>query len=85
MKAKQGGFVNFGSMTLIVGGVALFGLLFYGLLSGQQLPLWPALAVVALNLFGAYQLIMEKKKLKEGGGAAPAGAALQDKAHGKKQ
>lgn len=84
MKAKQGGFVNFGSMTLIIGGLALFGLLFYGLLSGHPLPLWPALAVVALNLYAAYRLYQEKKQVRENAAAASLNPAV-DKTHGKKK
>lgn len=55
---KKGVF-SFGSMTLVVGGVALAGLLFWGWRTGQPLPLWPALLVVAVNLVGAVKLVME--------------------------
>lgn len=55
------GMLSFGSMTLVVGGLALFGLLAWGWLSGQALPLWPALLVVAVNLVGAVKLLQETK------------------------
>lgn len=58
MDIKKGVF-SFGSMTLVVGGVALAGLLFWGWRTGQPLPLWPALLVVAVNLVGAAKLVME--------------------------
>ena len=38
---KQG-VLSFGSMTLLVGGLALVGLLVWGWKTGQELPLWPA-------------------------------------------
>lgn len=47
MRIRQQGFISFGSMTLIIGGLALFGLLFYGQASGHELPLWPALLKTA--------------------------------------
>ncbi|MEF8718438.1 MAG: hypothetical protein V5B44_12220 [Candidatus Accumulibacter necessarius] len=40
---RQHGFINFGSMTSLVGGLALTGLLAYGPTTGHELPLCPAL------------------------------------------
>lgn len=59
MKFKQRGFINFGSMTLLVGGLALAGLLVYGLKTGQELPFWPAVAVALVNLVGAGKLVYD--------------------------
>lgn len=53
--------LSFGSMTLLVGGLALAGLLLWGWKTGQELPLWPALLVAAVNLFGAYRLVREAR------------------------
>jgi hypothetical protein len=55
------GVLSFGSMTLLVGGLALAGLLFWGWKTEQELPLWPALLVAAVNVYGAYKLVMETK------------------------
>ena len=55
------GVFSFGSMTLVVGGLALAGLLFWGWKTGQELPVWPALLVVAVNVFGAFKLVQEAK------------------------
>jgi len=52
---------SFGSMTLVVGGLALALLLFWGWRSGEALPLWPALLVAAVNVFGAVKLVLEGK------------------------
>jgi len=60
MDAKNG-VLSFGSMTLLVGGLALAGLLVWGWKTGQELPLWPALLVVAVNVFGAVKLVMEAR------------------------
>ena len=55
------GVLSFGSMTLIVGGLALAALLFWGWKTGQALPLWPALLVAAVNVFGALKLVQETR------------------------
>jgi hypothetical protein len=55
------GVLSFGSMTLLVGGLALAGLLLWGWKTEQELPLWPALLVAAVNLFGAFKLVMETR------------------------
>lgn len=55
------GMFSFGSMTLLVGGLALFALLAWGWLSGQSLPLWPALLVAGVNVVGAIKLLQETK------------------------
>lgn len=55
------GVLSFGSMTLLVGGLALAGLLLWGWMTGQELPLWPALLVAAVNVFGAIRLVMEAR------------------------
>lgn len=55
------GMFSFGSMTLLVGGLALFALLAWGWLSGQSLPLWPALLVAGVNVVGAVKLLQETK------------------------
>jgi membrane protein YqaA with SNARE-associated domain len=55
------GVLSFGSMTLLVGGLALVGLLLWGWKTGQELPLWPALLVAAVNVFGAFRLVMETR------------------------
>lgn len=59
LNLRQSGFINFGSMTLLVGGLALAGLLLYGLASGHELPFWPAVAVALVNLAGAGKLIYD--------------------------
>ena len=71
------GVLSFGSMTLIVGGLALVGLLFWGWKTGQELPLWPALLVAAVNVFGAVKLVMETRSRKAARQAAVAAGAAQ--------
>jgi hypothetical protein len=69
------GVLSFGSMTLLVGGLALAGLLLWGWKTGQELPLWPALLVAAVNVFGAVRLVMEKRALRAALQAAAAEAS----------
>lgn len=64
MNFRQFGFINFGSMTLLVGGLALAGLLVYGLISGHELPFWPAVAVAVVNLVGAGKLIYDVRQAR---------------------
>lgn len=70
------GMLSFGSMTLAVGGLALFGLLAWGWLSGQELPLWPALLVAGVNVVGAIRLVQETKAKRA---AQQAASAVQNK------
>lgn len=65
LNSRQDGFVNFGIMTLLVGGLALAGLLIYGAQSGHELPLWPALAVTLVNLVAAGKLVFDIKKSRQ--------------------
>lgn len=62
---RQRGFINFGSMTLLIGGLALAGLLLYGWRTGQDLPVLPAVAVALVNIVGAGRLIYETKRKKD--------------------
>ncbi|MDP1525392.1 MAG: hypothetical protein Q8M20_06245 [Rhodocyclaceae bacterium] len=73
---RQSGFISFGSMTLLVGGLALAGALLYGMNSGYELPIWPAIAVALVNLIGAGRLIYEvrTRKQQQGRPAAPPSA-----------
>ncbi len=61
MIEKYKGMFSFGSMTLLVGGLALATLLAYGWLSGHELPLWPALLVALVNIVGAVKLAQETR------------------------
>lgn len=54
-------------MTLLIGGLALAGLLAYGLMSGHELPLWPAIAVALVNLVGAGKLIYDVRQTRKQG------------------
>ncbi|MBM4346111.1 MAG: hypothetical protein FJ100_22285 [Deltaproteobacteria bacterium] len=75
MTDNKQGVLSFGSMTLMVGGLALFGLLAWGWVSGQELPLWPALLVAGVNVFGAFRLVQETKAKRAAMEAAAAEAA----------
>ncbi|MCF8184728.1 MAG: hypothetical protein K9J43_07105 [Polynucleobacter sp.] len=75
LNRKQEGFINGSAITILIGGLALGGLLVYGLKTGQELPIWPAIAVVVVNLIAATKLVMDirtAKKLKQ---APPPNAA----------
>lgn len=66
-------------MTLLVGGLALAGLLAYGLISGHELPLWPALTVALVNLVGAGKLIYDARLARMQKHEAPAAPVVPTK------
>lgn len=47
---------------LLIGALMLGGLLLYGATTQQPLPLLPALAVMAVNLFAAVRLLLNVRK-----------------------
>ncbi|MHB1198166.1 MAG: hypothetical protein ACYCZ6_01125 [Polaromonas sp.] len=65
MHHAQKGFINGDAIALLVGGMALGGLLVYSALSGYELPLWPALAVIAINLAAAGRIAWKIYKAKK--------------------
>jgi len=65
LNQKQNGFINGASLTLLIGGLVLGGLLIYSLKSGQELPLWPAIAVCLVNLIAAAKIILDVKKARK--------------------
>lgn len=64
MNYQQNGFINGGILALLIGSLALGGLLLYGYQSGHELPLWPAIAVVLVNLAAAAKIVLDIKKAK---------------------
>jgi hypothetical protein len=71
LNLRQQGFISFGSTALLLGGLALAGALLYGMKSGYELPLWPAIAVALVNLIGAGRLIYEVRMRKQQARQAP--------------
>jgi len=65
MKFFQRGAIRGDIVTLLIAGLALVGLLAYAALSGVELPLWPSLAVMAVNLFAAGRLAWTVLKSKK--------------------
>lgn len=65
MICRERGFVSFGAMTLLIGGLALAMLLLYGWKSGYELSSWQAVAVVLVNLVAAAKLVLDTKKMRE--------------------
>ncbi|MBK9020690.1 MAG: hypothetical protein IPL72_12055 [Sulfuritalea sp.] len=75
MKFGQCGFISFGAMTLIIGGMALAGLLVYGWITGQELPIGPAIAVALVNIIAAVKLALDSRKVRQAPPPAPEAAA----------
>lgn len=62
---QQRGSINYGVMTMLVAGLALAGLLFYGWQTGQELPVWPALAVILVNIVAAGKLLFDAQRARK--------------------
>lgn len=73
MNFKQDGFINGAVIALLIGGLMLGGLLFYGSISGQELPFWPAIAVVLVNLVAAAKIVIDTKRARRPRQQPPAG------------
>ena len=68
MNCRQEGFINSGVLIILIGGLALGGLFIHSLSTGQDLPVWPAVAVILVNLIGAAKIVigvMNAKKLRQ--------------------
>lgn len=65
MKSKERGYISFAVMTLLIGGLALAGLLVYGWKSGQELPVWPAIAVALVNVAASIKIVLDVKKARK--------------------
>ena len=65
LKHLQRGAINGGVIALLIGALALGGLLIYSAVSGYELPFWPAMAVIAVNVVAAGRLawtVIQAKK-----------------------
>jgi len=65
LKHLQRGAFNGGVIALLIGALALGGLLIYSAVSGYELPFWPAMAVIAVNVAAAGRLawtVIQTKK-----------------------
>lgn len=65
LNRREKGFISFGAMTLLVGGCALAGLLAYSWKSGQDLPFWPAVAVILVNLVATAKLVLDTMQARK--------------------
>ena len=65
MNCRQGGFINSGVLIILIGGLALGGLFIHSLSSGEDLPVWPAVAVILVNLVGAAKIVIDVKNAKK--------------------
>jgi len=69
-KHLQRGALNGGVIALLIGALALGALLVYSAVSGYELPFWPAIAVIAVNVVAAGRLawtVIQAKKQRQAG------------------
>lgn len=65
LSSKQSGRMRGDVIGLLMGGAILGGLLLYASLSGMELPVWPAILVVVVNLVAAARVVMAIHKAKK--------------------
>ena len=65
MNCRQEGFINSGVLIILIGGLALGGLFIQSLSSGEDLPVWPAIAVILVNLVGAAKIVIDVRNAKK--------------------
>ena len=69
-KHLQRGAVNGATVTMLIAALLLGGLLVSSAVSGYELPFWPAMAVIAVNVVAAGRLawtVIQAKKQREAG------------------
>ena len=69
-KHLQRGALNGAVITMLIGALVLGGLLVSSAVSGYELPFWPALAVIAVNVVAAGRLawtVIQAKKQRQAG------------------
>lgn len=71
MKSSQRGVVNGGVLVVLIGGLMIGGLFIHSYSTEQELPLWPALAVIGVNLYGAWRIFSETRARRRARGNAP--------------
>lgn len=64
-RSAQRGAIRGDGIALLVAGATLGGLLMYSATSGYELPFWPAMAVIGVNLFAAGRLAWTVIKAKK--------------------
>lgn len=77
MTHTQFGFIKGDMIGILIGGAALGGLLLYGSVTGQALPLWPAVIVGLVNVVAAANVVWTVKKAKKAAQAGQAGQTEQ--------
>ena len=65
MNCRQEGFIDSGVLIILIGGLALGGLFIHSLSTGQDLPVWPAVAVILVNLIGAAKIVIGVRNAKK--------------------
>ncbi len=65
MNCRQEGFINSGVLIILIGSLALGGLFIHSLSTGQDLPVWPAVAVILVNLIGAAKIVIGVRNAKK--------------------
>ncbi|MGB4359515.1 MAG: hypothetical protein WBJ19_03755 [Rhodoferax sp.] len=69
-KHLQRGALNGAVITMLIGALVLGGLLVSSAVSGYELPFWPAMAVIAVNVVAAGRLawtVIQAKKQRDSG------------------
>lgn len=61
MNKFQQGAVAGGMIFILIGGLMIGWLLFDSYTTGKELPLWPAVAVILVNLLGIWNVLSKRR------------------------
>jgi hypothetical protein len=61
--------MNGGMLVILISGVLIGVMFIHSYSTGQELPVWPAVAVICVNLFGVWKIIGEvraRRQMRDG-------------------
>jgi Na+/proline symporter len=64
-RGTQRGAISGSILTMLISGLVIIGLLAYGAVSGHELPLWPAIVVVLVNVVAAGKVFLDARKARK--------------------
>lgn len=59
MKSLQRGAIDPGMVITLISGLIIGGLFVHSYATGEELPIWPAIAVICVNLFGVWRTLKD--------------------------
>lgn len=64
---KEAGFITADIVVILIAAIAVGGLFAYHAIKGDEIPVWQAIAVGAVNVLAAARLFIRARKARSGG------------------